>query len=76
MKVSTLYILTYKKAIFVGFALDVYPFGKISMAHFNPAVTVGFLITKHITNGRILYYFAAEFIRALLASLFVMHMIG
>ena len=36
-------------APFVGVAIGVYVFGKISMAHFNPAVTVGFLITKHIT---------------------------
>ena len=35
-------------APFVGVAIGVYLFGKISMAHFNPAVTVGFLITKHI----------------------------
>ena len=37
-------------APFVGVAIGVYLFGKISMAHFNPAVTVGFLITKHITK--------------------------
>ncbi len=63
-------------APFVGVAIGVYLFGKISMAHFNPAVTVGFLITKHITKGQILYYFAAEIIGALLASLFVKSVIG
>jgi aquaporin Z len=30
-------------APFVGVAIGIYLFGKISMAHFNPAVTVGFL---------------------------------
>jgi aquaporin Z len=37
-------------APFVCIAVCVYMFGKISMAHFNPAVTLGFLITKHITK--------------------------
>ncbi len=37
-------------APFVGVAIGVYLFGKISKAHFNPAVTLGFLITKHITK--------------------------
>ncbi len=36
----------------VGIAICVYLFGKISMAHFNPAVTVGYFITKHIKNGQ------------------------
>jgi aquaporin Z len=61
---------------FIGVAIGVYLFGKISMAHFNPAVTVGFLITKHITRLQLLYYFAAEILGALLASLFVMAVIG
>ena len=38
-------------APFVGVAIGVYLFGRISMAHFNPAVTLGFLITKHITKS-------------------------
>jgi aquaporin Z len=46
------------------------------MAHFNPAVTVGFLITKHITKIQLLYYLTAEIIGALLASLFVKYVIG
>lgn len=45
-------------APFVGVAIGVYLFGKISMAHFNPAVTLGYLITKHITKIQLLYYFA------------------
>ena len=63
-------------APFIGVAIAVYLFGKISMAHFNPAVSVGFLITKHITRTQLLYYLTAEIIGALLASLFVKYAIG
>jgi aquaporin Z len=63
-------------APFVGVAIGVYLFGKISMAHFNPAVTIGYLITKHLRKELLLYYLAAEIIGALLASLFVKYMIG
>jgi aquaporin Z len=63
-------------APFVGIAIGVYLFGKISMAHFNPAVTLAFLITKHITKLQLLQYFAAEITGALLASLFVMSVVG
>jgi aquaporin Z len=50
-------------------------FGKISMAHFNPAVT-WFLITKHITKIQLVYYLCAEIIGALLGGLFVKYVIG
>ena len=63
-------------APFIGVAIGVYLFGKISMAHFNPAVTVGYLITGHIRRIQLMYYFAAEIIGALLASLFVKYFIG
>ncbi len=63
-------------APFVGVAIGVYLFGKISMAHFNPAVTLGFLITKHITKNQLFLYFGAEIIGALLGSLFVKYAIG
>jgi glycerol uptake facilitator-like aquaporin len=61
---------------FIGVAVGVYLFGKISMAHFNPAVTLGFLVTKHITKLQLVYYFSAEILGALLGSLFVMAVIG
>jgi aquaporin Z len=41
-----------------------------------PAVTIGFLITKHITKIQLVYYFCAEIIGALLGSLFVKYAIG
>jgi aquaporin Z len=63
-------------APFVGVAIGVYLFGKISMAHFNPAVSVGFLITKHITRKLLVLYLLAEIIGALLASFFVSIVIG
>lgn len=63
-------------APFVGVAIGVYLFGKLSMAHFNPAVSLGFLISGHITKVQLLQYFAAEITGALLASLFVMSLIG
>lgn len=61
---------------FIGVAAGVYLFGKISMAHFNPAVTLGFLITRHITKAQLVYYFTAEILGALLGSVFVMLVIG
>jgi aquaporin Z len=63
-------------APFVGIAIGVYIFGKISMAHFNPAVSLGFLITKHITKTQLLYYITAEITGALRGSLFVKFLIG
>ncbi len=39
-------------------------------------MTLGFLITKHITRLQLLYYFTAEILGALLGSLFVMAAIG
>ena len=63
-------------APFIGVAMGVYLFGKISMAHFNPAVTLGFLITRHITKVQVLHYFTAEILGALLGSLFVKFLIG
>lgn len=63
-------------APFVGVAIGVYLFGKISMAHFNPAVTVGYLITKHLRRELLFYYLAAEIIGALFGSIFVKYVIG
>jgi aquaporin Z len=63
-------------APFVGVAVGVYLFAKVSMAHFNPVVTVGYFITKHITYRQLLYYFGAEIVGALIASIFVMYVIG
>lgn len=63
-------------APFVGVAVGVYLFAKVSMAHFNPAVTLSFMISGHITKFQLLQYFAAEIIGAMLASLFVMAIIG
>jgi len=63
-------------APFAGVAIGVYLFGKISMAHFNPAVTVGYLITGHISRVQLGYYFTAEIIGAISASVFVKYFIG
>jgi aquaporin Z len=60
----------------VAVAGMVYAFGKISMAHFNPAVTVGFLITKHMPKNFFPAYLVAEIIGALLGSIFVKYAIG
>jgi aquaporin Z len=62
----------------IAVAIGVYVFGKISMAHFNPAVTVGFLITNHLQGKRKLFliYLAAELIAAFLASIFIYSVMG
>jgi glycerol uptake facilitator-like aquaporin len=63
-------------APFVGVGLMVYAFGKTSLAHFNPAVTISYFISKHITKKQVLVYFAAEAIGALSGTLFVKTFIG
>jgi len=63
-------------APFVALLIGVYSFGKISLAHFNPAVTIGYYITGHISKIQTVYYFVAEIIGALLGSLFVLTFIG
>lgn len=63
-------------APFVGVAISVYLFGKVSMAHFNPAVTIGYLITGHLRKNLLAWYLAAEVMGALLASVFVKYAIG
>ena len=63
-------------APFVALLIGVYSFGKISLAHFNPAVTIGYYITGHITKIQIIYYFTAEIIGAILGSFFVQIFIG
>ena len=61
----------------IAVAIGVYLFGKGSMAHFNPAVTVGFLITKHLRKkGLLLIYLLAEILGALLASIFIYFILG
>ena len=63
-------------APFIALLIGVYSFGKVSLAHFNPAVTMGYYITGHISKIQIAYYVAAEIIGALLGSLFVLTFIG
>ena len=63
-------------APFVALLIGVYSFGKVSLAHFNPAVTIGYYVTGHITKIQIVYYLLAEIIGALLGSLFVLLVIG
>jgi len=63
-------------APFIALLIAVYAFRKISSAHFNPAVTIGYYITGHITKIQVVYYFTAEIIGALLGSLFILSFIG
>lgn len=60
----------------VAVALMVRVFSKTSMAHFNPAVTLGFLVTRHMPKNLLPVYFGAEIIGAFLGSIFVKYVIG
>jgi len=73
---ETLGITLVAIAPFIALIIGVYSFGKISLAHFNPAVTIGYYITGHISKLQVAYYFIAEISGALLGSLFVMLFIG
>jgi len=61
---------------FVGLAIVVYLFGKYSMAHFNPAVTIGYFLAGYIKKKQIIIYFAAQILGAFLGSIFVKYTIG
>ena len=61
---------------FIGLAIAVYAFAKISMANFNPAVTIGFMITRHIKKNQFITYFVAQIIGAIAGSIFVKHILG
>ena len=61
---------------FLGLTILVYSFGKYSMAHFNPAVTIGFAIAGYLKPKLIPIYFIAQAIGAVSGSLFVKFVIG
>ena len=63
-------------APFVGVAIGVFLFGRVSMAVFNPAVLAGYLITGHIKLKDAGFYFAAQLAGAFAASAFVFFAIG
>ena len=46
------------------------------MAHFNPAVTIAFFITKHVKGKQLPIYFVAQTVGAFLGSIFVLFAIG
>lgn len=61
---------------FVGLSVLIFLFGRYSMAHFNPAVTLAFFVTKYITAKQIPVYIIAQAIGAFLGTLFVKHVFG
>jgi len=61
---------------FIGISIMVFVFGKYSMAHFNPAVTIGFYISGYLQAKKIPLYFTAQAIGAILGSIFVKYVIG
>jgi len=60
----------------IGIAIVVYVFAKVSMSHFNPAVTLCLLISKFTLKKDVPAYLIAQLIGAILGSLFVKYVIG
>lgn len=54
----------------------IYIFSKISGAHFNPAVSLAFLLDKRINFREFIYYVIVQFLASVPASLLVYHLIG
>lgn len=61
---------------FVGLGIMIFLFGRYSMAHFNPAVTIAYFIAKYINVKQIPIYLSAQAIGAFLGSLFVKYFFG
>jgi MIP family channel proteins len=54
----------------------IYAVGHVSGAHFNPAVTLAFAVTRHFPWPRAVVYWAAQLIGALGAALFLRASLG
>jgi MIP family channel proteins len=54
----------------------IYALGHISGAHFNPAVTLAFVLVRHFPRRRLLFYWAAQLVGAILASLCLYLLLG
>jgi aquaporin Z len=61
---------------FIGLTVVVYAFGKYSMAHFNPAVTIGLFLAGYTKAKALPVYFSAQAIGAFLGTFFVKYVIG
>jgi len=61
---------------FVALVICVGLFARVSLAHFNPAVTIAYYVTGHTKRGQLAWYLSAELAGAVLGSLFVMTFIG
>ena len=61
---------------FFGLSILVFVFGQYSMAHFNPAVTLGLWLTGYTPTKKIPLYISAQAIGAILGSFFVKYFIG
>ena len=61
---------------FIGIAIVIQIFGKYSMAHFNPAVSIAFFITGHVKSKQLPIYFIAQAIGAFLGTIFVKFVFG
>jgi aquaporin NIP len=54
----------------------IYAVGHISGAHFNPAVTFAFALTRHFPRGRTLVYRSAQLVGALSAAVVLRGSLG
>lgn len=54
----------------------IYAFGHISGAHFNPAVTLGFVLARHFPLRRLWVYWGTQFAGAVMAALCLRWLLG
>jgi len=54
----------------------IYGLGHVSGAHFNPAVTLAFAVTRHFPFREVLSYWFGQFAGAILASLLLRYLFG